>query len=86
VIVWTQSGDAGAVAGAALLAPGLRGIIEDIMRLRTLALAVALAFSFSVAGEAKKKVMRPVAKSFKVKKANKAKKFKQPKRHKAKHH
>ncbi|MGD0668982.1 MAG: hypothetical protein ABSB23_15595 [Bryobacteraceae bacterium] len=43
------------------------------MRLRTLALALALACSFTAAGEAKKTVIRPAAKSVKLKKPSKIK-------------
>ncbi|MGA2274403.1 MAG: hypothetical protein ABSH00_12675 [Bryobacteraceae bacterium] len=46
------------------------------MRLRTIALAVALACGFTAAGEAKKNVIRPAAKSHKVKRAKKGKKIK----------
>ncbi|MGB9454780.1 MAG: hypothetical protein WCB12_01970 [Bryobacteraceae bacterium] len=43
------------------------------MRLRTLALALALACGFTAAGEAKKTVIRPAAKSVKLKKPSKIK-------------
>jgi len=60
------------------------------MRLRTIALAAALACGFTAAGEAKKNVVRPAAKSVKVKKVKfkkvKAKKFKPQKVAKIKHH
>lgn len=58
------------------------------MRLRTIALAVALACGFTAAGEAKKNVIRPAAKSVKVKKVKKfkAKKLKHQKVAKIKHH
>lgn len=39
------------------------------MRLRTIALALALACGFTAAGEAKKNVIRPAARSHKVKRA-----------------
>jgi hypothetical protein len=57
------------------------------MRLRTIALALALACGFTAAGEAKKNVIRPAARSHKVKRA-KGKHAKKGKHHmvaKAKH-
>jgi hypothetical protein len=57
------------------------------MRLRTIALALALACGFTAAGEAKKNVVRPAAKSHKVKRT-KNKRAKKGKHHtpaKAKH-
>jgi len=46
------------------------GIIEDKMRLRTIALALALACGFTVSGQAKKNVIHPAAKSHRVKRAS----------------
>ncbi|MFY9724306.1 MAG: hypothetical protein WB579_13545 [Bryobacteraceae bacterium] len=43
------------------------------MRLRTIALAAALACGFTAAGEAKKTVIRPAAKSVKLRKPSKIK-------------
>lgn len=65
------------------------GIIEGKMRLRTIALALALACGFSAAGAAKKNVIRPAAKSHKVKrvKGKRAKVGRKGPQHKAvKHH
>jgi len=50
------------------------------MRLRTIALALTLACGFTAVGEAKKHIIRPAAKSSKVKR----KAFK--KNHKVRHH
>jgi len=55
------------------------------MRLRTIALGVALVCSFSSAADARRNVIRPAAKSVKVKKF-KAKKFKHQKIAKARQH
>jgi len=52
------------------------------MKLRTIALALALACGFTVAGEAKTNVLRPAAKSHKVKRAR-PHKYKMAKRGKA---
>jgi hypothetical protein len=51
------------------------------MRLRTIALAVALACGFTAAGEAKKNVVRPAAKSHHVKRASRGKRAKHAKHH-----
>ncbi|HEY1221156.1 MAG: hypothetical protein ABSE42_02835 [Bryobacteraceae bacterium] len=56
------------------------------MRLRTIALALALACGFTAAGEAKKNVIRPAAKSVKMKPANRGRKAKKGKHAKVAHH
>jgi hypothetical protein len=56
------------------------------MRLRTIALAVALACGFTAAGEAKKNVIRPAAKSHHVKRVKRGKHGNHHKVVKIKHH
>jgi hypothetical protein len=50
------------------------------MRLRTIALALALACGFTVSGEASKNVVRPAAKSHKVKRSSRRRSSKKPRR------
>jgi len=59
------------------------------MRLRTIALALALACGFTAAGEAKKDVVRPAARSHRVKRVKRSAKGRHAKkayRAAAKHH